>query len=231
MPEASKPGDGRRSLLAEPLPPHGAGIAVKACFRPAPWGVLVSRPAALTHDQAGGVHPAVGRVRPGPLRRAVVADRPHILEVRRDAQLETTAVFGGFWHSDWSFQETPPAATILHAKVIRCRWATIPTTPTASRAWEALSPAFQAMLAPLRAVHSAARPYGSAELLRQGGGPHGHEDPPWCRGGGTFVHLPQRGASGHPRRRDPVHQPDLYGRDRRLKRGGRRGYSASSSST
>ena len=67
--------------------------------------------------------------------------------------------FGAAWHSDWSFQETPPAATLLHAKII---------PPVGGdtlyadgyRAYEALSPAMQSVLAGLRGVHSAARPYG-----------------------------------------------------------------------
>ena len=75
-------------------------------------------------------------------------------------------MFGGSWHSDWSFQETPPAATILHAKVVPpVGGDTLYADGVA--AYEALSPAFQRMLAPLKAVHSAARPYGRPGLLRQ----------------------------------------------------------------
>ena len=44
-------------------------------------------------------------------------DHPHILELRREPD-EKALVFGASWHSDWSFLETPPAATILHAKVV-----------------------------------------------------------------------------------------------------------------
>ncbi|HEY2709499.1 MAG TPA: TauD/TfdA family dioxygenase [Caulobacteraceae bacterium] len=89
---------------------------------------------------------------------APLADRPHILEVRREPD-ETARIFGGGWHSDWSFQETPPSATILHAKVVPpVGGDTLYADGVA--AYEALSPAFQAMLAPLRTIHSAARPYG-----------------------------------------------------------------------
>jgi taurine dioxygenase len=85
--------------------------------------------------------------------------RPNVLELRREPDEKATN-FGAGWHSDWSFQETPPAATILRSEVV---------PPVggdtlfcdASRAWEALSPAMQALLLPLRAVHSAARPYGT----------------------------------------------------------------------
>jgi taurine dioxygenase len=85
--------------------------------------------------------------------------RPNVLELRREPD-ETATNFGAGWHSDWSFQAMPPAATLLRSEV---------TPPVggdtlfcdACRAYEALTPTFQALLAPLRAIHSAARPYGS----------------------------------------------------------------------
>jgi taurine dioxygenase len=85
--------------------------------------------------------------------------RPNVLELRREPGEKATN-FGAGWHSDWSFQREPPAATILRSEVV---------PPVggdtlfcdAARAWEALSPAMQQLLLPLRAVHSAARPYGT----------------------------------------------------------------------
>ena len=47
----------------------------------------------------------------------VDSNHPHIMEIRRDAN-EKTALFGGTWHSDWSFQKKPPSATLLHSKII-----------------------------------------------------------------------------------------------------------------
>ena len=91
---------------------------------------------------------------------APLADRPHILEVRRDPDEKATP-FGGGWHSDWSFQETPPAATLLHAKVVPpVGGDTLYGDGVA--AYEALSPAFREMIAPLKTIHSATRPYGPA---------------------------------------------------------------------
>jgi len=83
---------------------------------------------------------------------------PNVLEVRREPD-EKVAPFGGNWHSDWSFQARPPAATILRSQVI---------PPVggdtlycdAARAYEALDEATKAKLAPSKAVHSATRAYG-----------------------------------------------------------------------
>lgn len=88
---------------------------------------------------------------------APVNGHPHILEVRRDPD-EPVAPFGGAWHSDWSFQVTPPSATILHGKEI---------PPVGGDTWyadgyaayESLSNADKAALTGLTALHSARRPY------------------------------------------------------------------------
>lgn len=84
---------------------------------------------------------------------------PNVLELRREPDEKATN-FGAGWHSDWSFQPEPPAATILRSEVV---------PPVggdtlfcdAARAWEALSPTMQRMLEGLRAVHSATRAYGT----------------------------------------------------------------------
>jgi taurine dioxygenase len=142
--------------LSRPLP-AAALEAVKTAF--AAHSVVWFPDQPLTHDQLEALTLQLGAFGWDPYV-APLADRPHILEVRRDAD-ETSSPFGGAWHSDWSFQVTPPAITLLHAKII---------PPVGGdtlyadgyRAWEALSPTFQAMIAPLRAVHSASRPYGAA---------------------------------------------------------------------
>jgi taurine dioxygenase len=84
---------------------------------------------------------------------------PNVLELRREPDEKATN-FGAGWHSDWSFQREPPAATLLHAEVV---------PPVGgdtlfcdcTRAYEALSATMKAMLAPLRAIHSAGRAYGT----------------------------------------------------------------------
>jgi taurine dioxygenase len=85
-------------------------------------------------------------------------ERPHVVEVRRDPD-ERTHPFGGGWHSDWSFQERPPAASILHAKVVPPEGGDT-LFADGIGAYEALSPLMQRLLADLRVVHSAANIYG-----------------------------------------------------------------------
>jgi taurine dioxygenase len=88
-----------------------------------------------------------------------MAGRPNVLELRREPD-EKAVNFGAGWHSDWSFQEAPPAATLLHSKVVPPVGGDT-LFVDACRAYEALSPAMQRMLAPLRAIHSARQSYGS----------------------------------------------------------------------
>lgn len=90
---------------------------------------------------------------------APMPGHPNVLELRREPDEKATN-FGAGWHSDWSFQKEPPAATLLRSEV---------TPPVGgdtlfadcSRAYDALSDAMKAVLAPLRAIHSATRAYGT----------------------------------------------------------------------
>jgi len=89
---------------------------------------------------------------------APMPGRPNVLELRREPDEKATN-FGAGWHSDWSFQPEPPAATLLRSEVVPPVGGDTLFADCAS-AFEALSPAYQSMLAPLRAVHSASRAYG-----------------------------------------------------------------------
>ncbi len=88
-----------------------------------------------------------------------MSGHPNVLELRREPDEKATN-FGAGWHSDWSFQHAPPAATILHSKVVPPVGGDT-LFVDACCAYEALSPAMQQMLAPLRAIHSARQSYGS----------------------------------------------------------------------
>lgn len=84
-------------------------------------------------------------------------EHPHVVEVRREPT-ERPAPFGSGWHSDWSFQRTPPAATILMAREVPPvggdTW-----YASGTAAYAALSAAMQRRLAGLTTVHSARRSY------------------------------------------------------------------------
>ena len=41
---------------------------------------------------------------------------PNVIAVVKEADETTRFNFGGNWHSDWSFQDTPPSNTLLHAR-------------------------------------------------------------------------------------------------------------------
>lgn len=118
----------------------------------------------LTHDQLEAFTLQIGPFGHDPFI-APMEGRPHILELRREPD-EKARNFGAGWHSDWSFQEEPPAATLLHSKV---------TPPVGgdtlyadcTRAYDALSDVMKRMLDGLVAIHSAALPYGTKGLFAQ----------------------------------------------------------------
>jgi taurine dioxygenase len=80
-------------------------------------------------------------------------DHPDIIAVLKEADETKISVFGGDWHSDFSFLERPPFATLLYALEVPPAggdtiWADM------RLAYEALSPAFRALIDPLKAMHS-----------------------------------------------------------------------------
>jgi taurine dioxygenase len=89
---------------------------------------------------------------------------PHVLHVKKEASEILPVVFGGLWHSDWSFFERPPAYTLLYAREVppyggdtlyaNCRLA-----------YETLTEGFRSTLETLTAQHSAERGYG-AQMAR-----------------------------------------------------------------
>jgi taurine dioxygenase len=84
---------------------------------------------------------------------------PHVLHVRKEAKEMLPVVFGGLWHSDWSFLETPPAYTLLHAKQIP-PFGGDTLYANCYLAYETLSAEMQRVLESLTALHSAERGYG-----------------------------------------------------------------------
>ncbi len=83
---------------------------------------------------------------------------PNVLRLLRRAD-EQGPLFGSGWHSDWSFQASPPSATLLYGVDIPASGG---DTAFISQelAYEALSAPMQQLLGGLQGVHSARRSYG-----------------------------------------------------------------------
>ncbi len=120
----------------------------------------------MNHDQLARFTLSFGGFGDDPYVKSI-EEHQNILEVRRDPH-EDVAPFGGGWHSDWSFQETPPSATILHSKVI---------PPLGGDTWyadgiaayAALDPTTQSEIDDLITIHSARRPYSHEGYLKSRG--------------------------------------------------------------
>ena len=81
----------------------------------------------------------------------------HIVELRRKAT-EEASHFGGSWHSDWSFQSSPPSATMLHSKIVPPFGGDTLFTNSAL-AYDDLSADLKAKVEDLNAINSAKLPY------------------------------------------------------------------------
>ena len=120
----------------------------------------------LNHDQLARFTLSFGGFGDDPYVQSI-EEHQNILEVRRDPD-EDVAPFGGGWHSDWSFQETPPSATILHSKVV---------PPLGGDTWyadgvaayAALDSTTQSEIDHLTTIHSARRPYSHEGYLKSRG--------------------------------------------------------------
>lgn len=92
---------------------------------------------------------------------------PNVIAVVKEADEVKRLNFGGNWHSDWSFLETPPSYTLLHARQL---------PPVGGdtlfanqyQAFESFSSGMQSLLQNMQAVHSARRPYGPNSHLASG---------------------------------------------------------------
>jgi len=141
--------------LSKPLPAP-VMAEVKAAW--AAHGVVAFPDQPLSLDALEAFTLAMGGFGHDPYVKPM-AGHPNVLELRREPDEKATN-FGAGWHSDWSFQAAPPAATLLRSEVIPPVGGDT-LFVDACRAYEALSPTMQAMLAPLRAIHSASRAYGT----------------------------------------------------------------------
>jgi len=91
-----------------------------------------------------------------------IEGRDHIIAVKRAAN-ETSPIFAETWHSDWSFQKTPPAGTCLFG-------ITIPPIggdtlfANQHKAWAEMPDDLRARCEGKRAIHSAALGYSKGGL-------------------------------------------------------------------
>lgn len=147
--------------LSKPLPPETLAEVRQAW---ADHAVVWFPDQPLGHDELEAFTLQIGPFGHDPFI-APMEDRPHILELRREPD-EKARNFGAGWHSDWSFQEAPPAATILHSKVVPPVGGDTLYADCA-RAYDALSEVMKRMLDGLVAIHSAALPYGTKGIFAQ----------------------------------------------------------------
>jgi taurine dioxygenase len=85
---------------------------------------------------------------------------PMVQIVRREAT-DTGRVVGESWHTDSTFMDNPPAAVVMRAIDVPSYGGDTGFSNLYA-AWESLSPSFQRLVEPLRAVHSGTRIFGSA---------------------------------------------------------------------
>jgi len=120
--------------------------------------VLVFRDQRLTPDQQLAFSRRFGRLLRVPYVEPL-AEYPDIIAVLKEAEERNVSTFGGTWHSDFSFLERPPSASLLYALEVPARggdtiWADM------YRAHDTLSAGLRALLEGLHAIHSGV-PYGT----------------------------------------------------------------------
>jgi len=84
---------------------------------------------------------------------AALPEHPDVIAVLKEADEERISVFGGDWHSDYSFLAKPPMGSVLYADTVPdtggdTLWANMIAAHTA------LSGGMKSLLGPLRAMHS-----------------------------------------------------------------------------
>ena len=120
------------------------------------YSVIVFKNLKLTHEEFENFSLAFGVFGDDPYIDSISGYK-NIIEVKRSAE-EKAPPFGGSWHSDWSFQECPPSATLLHSKIIPPIGGETFFINTQA-AYDDLSSKIKLKIKDLMVSHSAIRPY------------------------------------------------------------------------
>ena len=120
------------------------------------YGVAIFPDQKLTHENFEKFSLLFGKFGDDPYLKSL-DDRPNIVEVKRAAN-EKAPPFGGSWHSDWSFQKTPPSATLLHSKIVPPQGGDTLFANT-QLAYEDLDQETKDKIENLEVIHSAGLPY------------------------------------------------------------------------
>ena len=116
----------------------------------------------LTPDVLASIGSKFGDFSEDPFIEPLSLDIP-VIEVKR-AKYESTPIFGGNWHSDWSFQPEPPRLTFLYGHVVPPQGGRT-IFADCVRAHRNLPEAIKGRLTTLEAIHSARRAYGPFGLF------------------------------------------------------------------
>ena len=156
--------------LSENLSKNGIGVEVSdfsladltrenISFLRSKWveyGLIVFPKLSLSHDEFKDFALSFGDFGDDPFISSLL-DYPNIAEIKRSANEKATP-FGGTWHSDWSFMNKPPSATLLHSKIIPPVGGNTLFANT-ERSFAALPEEMKNKLRNLKVIHSAKIPY------------------------------------------------------------------------
>ncbi|RVU21068.1 TauD/TfdA dioxygenase family protein [Methylobacterium oryzihabitans] len=148
--------------LSRPLDPAARDLVAEAL---ATRGVVFFRDQDLTPEQHVAFAEQFGPINVNRFFRAVDG-HPQIAEVRKEA--DQRAAIGSQWHTDHSYDRIPAKGSVLYAREVPpVGGDTLFASMVA--AYDALSPAFKAVLEPLRAVHSSRHVFGeTSRTVRSG---------------------------------------------------------------